>query len=301
MKNEIVEFEQMNGGGVQPSQQQSNALGMMSDTSLIQVAERAERELEAVVKIKRIALKVTNTLDWVSIGGTPYLQGSGAEKVAQLFGVSWRNSEPKFEYRKDGHYTVSYSGTFISGGREIQADGARSSYDEFFTGKDDPANNKIKKHPDEIDKRDVMIAAYTNFVNNGVRRILGIRNISWEDLAESGINQGDVKGYGFNSAAPKAMTNEAKDKKSNIQKMLEHCCGGNKSDIEKTIEKHTAFTGKDGKEVAGKKSLDLLSEKQITFLHTKIKTLYDKWLKDNPDFKPPAEAKKEDSEEGAPF
>jgi hypothetical protein len=49
----------------------------------------------------------------------------------------------------------------------------------------------------------------------------------------------------------------------------------------KMLARHTAFTGKDGKEVAGKRDVSQLSEKQIIFTYPKIKKAYDEWEKKN--------------------
>ncbi len=57
--------------------------------------ERAERSLENVLKIKRLAFRVTNKNDWNDVGGRPYLNESGCMKVGALFGVSLTGTEVK--------------------------------------------------------------------------------------------------------------------------------------------------------------------------------------------------------------
>lgn len=151
--------------------------------SIIEAAEQAERKIEAVKKIKIMALAVTNSGDWIDEGGRPYLQSSGAEKIARLFGISWNIEEPLVEYDEDGHFTYTYKGTFSIKGVTIEAVGTRSSRDPFFSkshGKDIP--------PSEISKADVKKSAFTNLTANGITRLLGIRNLTWEELKEAGIN-----------------------------------------------------------------------------------------------------------------
>ncbi len=104
----------------------------IADDFLIQVAEQAERRIDAVIKIKKIALKVTNPRDWSDQNGNPYLGVSGSEKVANLFNISWRIDEPICEEDLDGHYTYSYKGYFTLGSRTVEAEGSRSSKDKFF-------------------------------------------------------------------------------------------------------------------------------------------------------------------------
>ena len=52
------------------------------------LTNRAEKFVEVQKRLKCAALKSTNRLDWVLLDGKPYLQGTGAEKVALIFGVS---------------------------------------------------------------------------------------------------------------------------------------------------------------------------------------------------------------------
>lgn len=65
-------------------------LALIGGDHLIEIAEHAEKRIEAVKKIKIMALRLTNSRDWTDQGGKPYLQVSGSEKVARLFGISWR-------------------------------------------------------------------------------------------------------------------------------------------------------------------------------------------------------------------
>jgi len=162
----------------------------IADDSLLRVAQQAEQRIEAVIKIKQMALKVTNHSDWVDQNGKPYLMVSGSEKIANLFSISWRIEEPRFEQEPDGHYTYTYMGTFSIPGRSVQVDGSRSSKDPFFNKYDWVEGKKVEKPIAAIDRRDVKMAAMTNLLGNGITRLLGIRNLSYDDLAKfAGITQ----------------------------------------------------------------------------------------------------------------
>ena len=173
---------------------QDNGVPALADDTLIQVAERAEKRIAAVNKIKILALQVTNAHDWTDQGGRPYLQASGGEKVARLFGISWTISEPLFEAEEGGHFSYTYTGKFSLSGATIEAVGTRSSKDGFFKkyGKADENGEKEILPPSEIDKGDVKKSAYTNLIGNGITRLLGIRNLTWEDLAAAGIRKEGV-------------------------------------------------------------------------------------------------------------
>ena len=193
-------------------------ISMLSNDNLLAMAEQAERRVEAIKRIMSASLKITNENDWVLIGGVPYLQESGATKVARLFGIGWSISEPILETETDGHFTYTYKGKFTMGGISIEATGSRSSRDEFFTGKEDKEKGKTAKKPQDIDKRDVKMSAYTNCINNGIKRILpGLRNLTVEDMANAGLDCNKMRGYGFKGNSKNASTTATGDFK------CEHC------------------------------------------------------------------------------
>lgn len=179
-----------------------DALLDMNVENVLALAERADKMVNALNKIMSAAIKITTERDWCLIGGTPYLQESGAAKVARLFGISWRihDGYPKTELDGDGYPSYTYRMTFTLGGASIEQDGSRSSRDEFFAGKrSDKNGNALKqKSVDEIDLGDVKRAAYTNCLNNGIKRILpGLRNIDVATLEASGLRGDQIRGYTF--------------------------------------------------------------------------------------------------------
>ena len=167
----------------------------IADDNLLRVAEMAERRIDAVIKIKQNALKVTNAGDWVDQGGKPYLLVSGSEKIANLFNISWRIDEPTVETEPDGHFTYTLRGIFSIPGRSVSAEGSRSSKDPFFKKYDwvkeqGKPDKKVEKPISAIDRRDVRMAALTNLLGNGITRLLGIRNLAYADLeAFAGITK----------------------------------------------------------------------------------------------------------------
>src|SRR3989442_9922312 len=48
----------------------------------------AEKSVSNIQRIRSLALRVTSENDWTDVAGKPYLNHSGAMKVAALFGVS---------------------------------------------------------------------------------------------------------------------------------------------------------------------------------------------------------------------
>lgn len=190
---------------------QSSSLLDTSTDNILYLAEKADKYIEAMNKIMTAALKITNELDWVLIGGKPYLQESGATKVARLFGISIQIlGKPLVECDRDGYKTFTYSARFMLRDQFIECDGSRSMKEDFFAGKPDKDGN-IKK-PDEIDERDVKMAAYTNCINNGVKRLIpNLRNIDVDTLANAGLDTSKIKGYTFKTGSKGGNSGEAKD------------------------------------------------------------------------------------------
>ena len=154
----------------------------VASEALVELAAQAERRVEAINKIKAYSLRLTQPSDWVDQNGRPYLQVSGAEKIARLFGISWRIDEPIREELEGGHYIYTYKGYFSLAGAEIEAIGSRSSKDPFFKRYVYVNGERKELPPSEIDPGDVKKAAYTNCIGNGITRLLGLRNISYDDL-----------------------------------------------------------------------------------------------------------------------
>ena len=164
-----------------------------SSDNIMYMAEKADKMITAMNKIMSAALKITSEYDWTLIGGKPYLQESGATKVARLFGISWQIGNPIIDCDSEGYKTFTYKGRFEMRGQFIECEGSRSMKDDFFGGKPD-----ARKAVDEISERNVRQAAYTNCINNGIKRIIpGLRGIDVRTLEEAGIDTGKVKGYTF--------------------------------------------------------------------------------------------------------
>lgn len=179
--------------------QQSSGLLDASTDNIIYLAEKAEKYIEAMNRIMDAALKITSELDWVLIGGKPYLQESGTTKVARLFGISIQLiGAPTVETDPEGYKTYTYKARFMLKDQFIECEGSRSMREDFFSKS---KNGGIKK-PDEIDDRDVKMAAYTNCLNNGIKRLIpNLRNIDVATLERAGLDTKRIDGYTFKEGA----------------------------------------------------------------------------------------------------
>lgn len=186
---------------------QSGGLLENSTDNILYLAEQAEKYVAAMNKVMTAALMITSEKDWVLIGGNPYLQESGATKVARLFGISIQLiGKPVVDCDSLGYKTFTYKAKFMLKDQFVECEGSRSSSEDFFAGK-----GKTKK-PDEIDERDVKMAAYTNCLNNGIKRLIpGLRNIAVETLEGAGLDVAKINGYTFKDGSKGGNSKKAED------------------------------------------------------------------------------------------
>lgn len=216
MKNdvEIIEGDIVD---ITPKPQASAGLLETSTEDIFEIAAKAEEYIKATKRIMEAAVGVTTELDWVLIGGKPYLQESGASKVSSLFGISIQLlGAPTVECDREGYKTFTYNARFMFHNRFVECDGTRSMKDDFFAkaGKDKP----IKK-PDEIEERDVKRSAYTNCLNNGIKRLIpGLRNIDVTVLEKAGLDLNKIAGYTFKAGAKGGASKAPEDSGLNCEK-----------------------------------------------------------------------------------
>lgn len=189
--------------------QEGGALLEANTDNILYLAEKADKYIAAMNRIMDAALKITNELDWVLIGGKPYLQESGSTKVARLFGISIQLlGKPTVEADHEGYKNFTYKARFsMKDNQFIECEGSRSMKDDFF------AKTKAGlKKPDEIDERDVKMAAYTNCLNNGIKRLIpNLRNIDTDTLERAGLDVGKINGYTFKTGSNGGNSGKAED------------------------------------------------------------------------------------------
>ena len=237
---------------------------------------RAEKQVEILQKILAIAIRRTTHYDWVDQQGKPYLTASGAEKLMPLFGVNLTNLtyEKRFSTDDKGQYYIYYyRGTFSWKGGSIEAIGACSSRDKFFAW---DSNAKTFKPLSEVDETNIMKAAYSNLLVNGITRLLGIRNLSWEQLQGLGIDKGKVARVEYGT---KQATQDETKKQNAIGRMCLEMADGDKNKAVRCLKTLTGFTAKDGKEVEGVTSVKKLTGVRLNIAYKNIKQEYENWKK----------------------
>lgn len=256
-------------------------LATLADDTVIALAQRAEARIDAVKKIMQLAIKITNEQDWTLISGKYYMEASGGEKIAALFSLSWTIGDAEYEGYPDGHFMYSYKGTFVVAGKSIEAVGSRSSRDGFFKAFEYiPIPNSDKKEkklvpPDRIDKGNVKKSAFTNLINNGIKRSLGLRNVTKEDLIAAGLDVDKIKGY---SHKQDEMSEDGKSLIEKTEAMLIEMYG---KDYGQQLVNLTENRDRKGKLWPGIKTLNNCSEAKLKVVYGQAKTAHEKWKKGN--------------------
>ncbi len=160
------------------------------------VANNIEKFVEAKQKIWQAILKLAKPGDWVVFESEDKnsptgkrsvvcLTGAGADRIASALGISfmnWKEQKEEGEDSKGVWYRYWFEVDVVFGGRIIKAIGRAGSRDKFFGY----VHGQLKELSD-IDESNIKIAAYHNAMKEGVKLILGLRNIPLEEFKKYNI------------------------------------------------------------------------------------------------------------------
>jgi len=181
-------------------------VGALSSQAIEEIdLELIEKRIDKYRKLMMLIPKLTYQQDWVDFQGKPYLASPGAERLMSRLGISMYDLKGWEEVLPDGHKVFYYTATFEFGRVKLTAMGTCSTKDQFFqvryeyvydehgkVKKDEhgrPLKKKILLPVDDIDVGNVKKAAYSNLIVNGVTRVLGMRNLTWEQLEAIGFKR----------------------------------------------------------------------------------------------------------------
>ena len=254
----------------------------------IDVIAAAERSIDRWAKVQQIALKLTTENDWVNQNENPYLIHSGAERIARQFRVSITNVKKEKIFSEDEkgerYYIWTYDGiASMPGIGQQNAVGACSSRDSLYGMK-----GGEYKPLSTIDEPSVMKAAHTNLIVNAITHMLGLRNLTWKQLENAGVDISKIKKVEYKTGSKggsqeKNLSEKALKKRDEIGKMLDDMYAGDQEAIESYCIRVSTFTIKEGedkgKEIKGK-LYKYWTEKQINWHHSVIKKEYDEVMKE---------------------
>lgn len=171
-------------------------------------------------RVMSVAIKATSSNDWTDFGGKPFLESSGAEKIARRFGVTLGRPEVDKDYKQDDEGSfleVTVMGeAWLSDKDRAWAIGTCSSRDKFFGTKKDKDGNKIFKPMSEISTGDVIKKAYANWTGNVIKKLLGLKGLSWDDLSQFGITRNGKSSVQFNKRSNSHSNTKSASNKSPV-------------------------------------------------------------------------------------
>lgn len=175
------------------------------------------RRIEIAEKARIVAIRRTRPTDWVlskakeaSIDDSfAMLRSSGAQLVAEVYGISLENVGPRDArgvfcpdevHEDDGSSTLRASAVAICrlNGRQLEIEASRNSKEDF-TGR-----GVIKNTSKGVAKSDLRAATMTLMMTKAVRKLAGMERVPVSDLKQAWAGTGKAieqceKGSGFRS------------------------------------------------------------------------------------------------------
>lgn len=184
----------------------------MQDLQPEEIVGRVKKWTEVIRQLGEHALSVTEPRHWTNYEGTPWLNGNGADLMVSMCGLSVEFDRPAYDYEegtdKSGPWFIYTCRLVVGLARwsRVAVLGTCSSRDPFFS-------HGQRLAADKVTRDDVKKAAYSNALCNGVGRILGLRRMTWEDIAEvtrGKVSETNVESAGFKGGS-KGGTRKRKD------------------------------------------------------------------------------------------
>ena len=241
-------------------------------TALEKTAANAPRVITAMQKI---LVAVAHDGDWVVQDGKAGLCSAGAERYLKFFPmrfVNWSSEKQEWTDKEGPAYRWVYRCTAEFNGSCTQVEGRFSTRDKFLGFR-----NQQWRPLEEIDESDIRAAAMHVCRGEGIKVMLGLRAIPEGALRKLGVPLKDARRIehtrGADGGAPAATGDDATLQKR-LRMMLLDMSNGDTAEASKLLESTTGFTGKDGKEVPGRKRVEQLTGKWLGTTYGKIKDQY---------------------------
>jgi len=263
---------------------------VLTPTDYESVIAIAEKRITAMEQVKKYALKQLKPSAFTDWNGTPRLTADAAEHIARLFGVSWRDiTVIKHEARdKDGpfyFYTATAVFSLPNSVDYVEVMGTASARDDLWAKRD----GKVLP-AEEIDETNIMKKAISNMIANGVPRLLGMADLTHDDLAAAGIDTSGMSSVSFGGrtgGATKAKEFTAEDQKTadSLRHMLTEMSDKNEAKGRALLKKFSSYIRTDKgtgekKTIPGRERVDELTSGRLENTHRTVKEAYDAWMED---------------------
>lgn len=264
---------------------------MMTKVNPAEELAKFEAASQLLAKLVPATIRATKPQDWIKMGDKVYLQATGLERIAPLWGLAFGEPKVTREDHEGGSFSYAVSGWVRSRFGLSHFNGARSSADPFFDSFDEEKPDAWYKtmtpgekaewkaaHRVPPDPMDVRKAAVTNWMVRAGSMICGLRGLTMADLQANKIEGVASVEYGEGQkGGTTAGTDLAARRTALWNDILRRTSGdpADAKDVLRDITKYDAYknktTGKDVPANAGATSTDNLSEYALKIAEGKLK------------------------------
>jgi len=252
-------------------------LEMISVSDNLDALDRAVQTTAKMVEtykaIRLICLRLTNESDWSYQGDGLYLAETGAQKLGIAWGVDMtpeKIEREDFDDASGRYYVYTVFGTAFSRrlGRLVREIGTCSSRDDFF-GKitvraEDGTFSKEWKALDKVDVTDVKKKAMTNFMGRSIKRLLGLGNVTEEELVTAKLDPKKIEKVDYKKGRKTDEANaspELKKVRGEIDSIATFLAAGDAEAKAGFIRAASSFKGSDGREMFQTNAAEFTSER----------------------------------------
>lgn len=236
------------------------------------VAEAETRAMVLKMVLPKL-VKVCHARNILNMGGNPYIDNDGCQKIARIVGITYSRPEITSHFEDDPDtgkrvYVVDVVGEASAFGQTIIDVGGATSDDKFFAN---------RKESFQETRQEVRKKALANWQGRCVRALLGLKEMSWDELEDVGFKRDGAGSVDYRNERHSSGNDTTQDKDAadeNRRKIREQISADVKSNAEAAadlLEAATAFPGKNGKQVPGVRHPDKLSEARARTTWNKIK------------------------------
>jgi hypothetical protein len=244
-----------------------------------------------IPKLVAASIRATRPQDWIAVGDKVYLQGTGVERLASLWGLVFGIPAVGREDAPDGEYSYIVMGSVVCRKTGVGYQGivgGRSSRDPFFDEFDEAKPEGFKNlrvaeknawretHRIPPDPMEVRKAAVTNWQTRGASMITGMRGLTVADLEANGIKGIKRIEYGSGAKGGDATPADLKAKRTALWNEILKATEGNLELAHSVLIDITKYASyeKNGKAIPafpGAKTLEVVSDRAIDIARSKLK------------------------------
>jgi hypothetical protein len=268
-----------------PEHGQAELVQSLGDDGFVAMLENAAKNVTKVeTAMRKIIVACTYPTDWVKFpsntGDVASLSSAGAERLIKHMGVTYANWDAQkltFDDEAGKGYRWIYTCDVIMGGKQIKAQGSYGTRDKFLGFKDGEWRDTS-----EINENHIQQAAQRMCRAEGVRALLGIRKMPWEQLEKimSGLGQNAASSgkVSYNQGGEGGVSEQDRELRQKCMNMLKEMHADNLEEMKAAVKEYSSFKGNDG-QIKSTDSLQKLKGKWLGKVYGLIKGDYEEWQK----------------------